>query len=138
MLFVRHLQHPFVTEFNERGCRVSLREQIDRMKRKKASDDYEYSGSEEDPSLEQPTIRRHGAGGATGGGALSPTTSGVSIGEDEDDEEEDEFTGQETLMTGRGGPTGEFSDQDTLVIREGQSGVSVWEGLVVCMWGSQG
>ncbi len=133
---------------------MSLREQIDRMKRKKASDDYEYSGSEEDPSLEQPTIKKHGAGGATGGGALSPTTSGVSIGEDEDDEEEDEFTGQETLMTGRGGPTGEFSDQDTLVIREGQSGVSVWEGaccvyvgqsgvsvwegLVVCMWGSQG
>ncbi len=116
------LQHPFVTEFNERGVRISLREQIDRMKRKKASDDDEYSGSEEDPSLEQPTIKKHGAGG--GGGALSPTKSGVSIGEEEDDEEEDEFGGQETLVTGRGGPQGEFSDQDTMIIREGLTPVS--------------
>jgi len=117
------IQHPFVTEFNERSVRISIREQIDRMKRKKASDDYEYSGSEEDPSLEQPTIRRQGEAAASGG-ALSPTTSGTSIGEDEDEEEEDEFGGQETMVTGRPGPTGEFSDQDTLVIREGQTGVS--------------
>ena len=109
-----------------------MREQIDRMKRKKASDDYEYSGSEEDPSLEQPTIKKHGAGG----GALSPTTSGTSIGEEEDDEEEDEFGGQETLVTGRGAPQGEFSDQDTMIIREGQAQVRgvMRGGALTCSW----
>lgn len=124
------LRHPFVTEFNERSVRVSIREQIDRMKRKKASDDYEYSGSEEDPSLEQPTIKKGGGAGGQGG-ALSPTTSGVSIGEDEDEEEEDEFSGQETLMTGQSGPSGEFSEQDTLVIREGQAGATAMSSAVM-------
>ena len=118
-------QHPFVTEFNDRSVRISIREQIDRMKRKKTSEDYEYSGSDEDPSLEQPTIKKHGGAAGQGGGALSPTTSGVSIGEEEDEEEEDEF-GQETLMTGQGGRSGEFSEQDTLVIREGQVCVCGW------------
>ena len=50
----------------------------------------------------------------------------MSVGEDEDEEEEDEFAGNETLITPRPGQRDpDFSDQDTLVIREGQPGVSL-------------
>lgn len=54
-------QHPFVSEFNERLARVQIKDQIDRMKRKKITDEYEWSGSDEGgDSLEQPTIKKGG------------------------------------------------------------------------------
>ena len=47
------------------------------------------------------------------------------LGDDDDEEEEDEFGGQETLVTARPSkPEAEFSQQDTLVIREDQPRVS--------------
>lgn len=43
------------------------------------------------------------------------------LGDDDDEEEEDEFGGQETLVTARAAKAeSEFSQQDTLVIREDQ------------------
>ena len=53
-----------------------------------------------------------------GGGAspLSPTRG--HLGDEEEEEEEDEFGGQDTLMTRPGRGEAEFSQQDTLVIRE--------------------
>ena len=43
------------------------------------------------------------------------------IGDDDEEEEEDEFGGQETLVTARPSKAeSEFSQQDTLVIREDQ------------------
>ena len=62
-----------------------------------------------------------GRGGAS---PLSPTRESVAIGDEEEEEEEDEFGGQETLVTHRRGDT-EFSQQDTLVIREDQPGINV-------------
>ena len=56
-------QHPFVTDFNERSVRIQLKDQIDRMRRKKLTDDYEYSGSDEEGgSLDPPTIKKGGEG----------------------------------------------------------------------------
>ncbi|XP_065888960.1 serine/threonine-protein kinase mig-15-like isoform X2 [Dysidea avara] len=55
------LRHPFVTEFSERQVRIQIKEQIDRMKRKKASETagYVYSGSEDegDPTIAGGTIK---------------------------------------------------------------------------------
>ena len=52
-----------MTEFNERNVRIQIKDQIDRMKRKKLSDDYEFSGSDEEgSSLDPPTIKKQGAG----------------------------------------------------------------------------
>ncbi len=62
--------------------------------------------------------------GGRGGGAspLSPTRA---LGDEEEEEEEEEFGGQATLVTARPGKVeSEFSQQDTLVIRENQ-GVSL-------------
>ena len=57
------LQHPFVTEFTERQVRIQIKDQIDRMKRKKIADEYEYSGSDEEGgSLDPPTVKKHGDG----------------------------------------------------------------------------
>ena len=114
-----------------------MKDQIDRMKRKKWTDEFEYSGSDEEPggSLEPPTIRKHGGGfhlefmgvirlecsfseGVRGG--ASPR------GDDDDEEDEDEFGGQETLVTGARTRQleSDFNQQETLVIRE-DHGVSV-------------
>lgn len=142
-----------MTEFHERSIRIQIKDQIDRMKFKKQSGDYEYSGSDEEgSSLDPPTIRKQkegdthltvllllyllsnslslpelvGSGGRDSGGALSPSKSGVSIGEDEEEEEEDELTEHATLVTPRSGQRDQdFSEQDTLIIREGQPGVSL-------------
>lgn len=47
------------------------------------------------------------------------------LGDEDEEEEEDEFGGQETLVTARPPkPEAEFSQQDTLVIREDQPRVS--------------
>ena len=57
------IQHPFITDFNERQVRIQIKDQIDRMKRKKSSDEYEYSGSDEEGgSLDPPTVRKQGDG----------------------------------------------------------------------------
>ena len=60
-------------------------------------------------------------------GGLSPIspTRGGPLGDEEEEEEEDEFGGQETLVTAAraGRVESEFSQQDTLIIREEQ-GVS--------------
>ena len=56
-------------------------------------------------------------GGRSGASPLSPTRG--QLGDEDEEEEEDEFGGQETLVTAR--PVraeAEFSQQDTLVIRE--------------------
>lgn len=43
--------------------RIQIKDQIDRMKRKKISDEYEYSGSDEEGgSLDPPTVRKQGDG----------------------------------------------------------------------------
>ena len=43
--------------------RIQIKDQIDRMKRKKATDVYDLSGSDEEGgSLEPPTIRKPGGG----------------------------------------------------------------------------
>lgn len=123
------LRHPFITDFNERQVRIQIKDQIDRMKRKKISDEYEYSGSDEEGgSLDPPTVRKQGDELRSGAAALSPTR-------DEDEEEdEDEFGGQDTIMSARPGRADEFSasgesslaqyTQDTLVIHEDQPEVS--------------
>lgn len=65
-------QHPFVTDFNERSVRIQIKEQIDRMKRKKTSDEFDYSGSDEEGgSLDPPTIKKQGDG-RLGWGGKSP------------------------------------------------------------------
>ncbi len=52
-----------MTDFNERQVRIQIKDQIDRMKRKKISDEYEYSGSDEEGgSLDLPTVKKHGDG----------------------------------------------------------------------------
>ena len=71
------------------------------------------------------------ASDASRGGA-SPMSPSRPVAEEEEEEEEEEFGGQETLMTtthgagasGSGGRGGDFTQQDTLVIHEGQQGVS--------------
>ena len=60
-MYVSSPQHPFVTDFSERVARIQIKDQIDRMKRKKVLDEYEWSGSDEGgDSLEQPTIKKGG------------------------------------------------------------------------------
>ena len=55
------LQHPFVTEFNERLVRIQMKDQIDIMKRKKISPTEQYSSGEgEGDSLDPPTIKKPG------------------------------------------------------------------------------
>ena len=50
-----------MTDFSERTARIQIKDQIDRMKRKKVQDEYEWSGSDEGgDSLEQPTIKKGG------------------------------------------------------------------------------
>ena len=50
-----------MTDFSERSARIQIKDQIDRMKRKKVQDEYEWSGSDEGgDSLEQPTIKKGG------------------------------------------------------------------------------
>lgn len=57
--------------------------------------------------------------GVRGGGASPLSPMRGPVGEEEEEEEEDEFGGQETLITARTGKAeSEFSQQDTLVIRE--------------------
>ena len=54
-------QHPFITELNERSVRIQIKDQIDRMKRKKLTDVYDMSGSDEEGgSLDPPTVRKQG------------------------------------------------------------------------------
>ncbi len=54
-------QHPFVTEFNERQVRIQIKDQIDRMKRKKISDENQYRGSDEEGrTLDMPTVKKNG------------------------------------------------------------------------------
>ncbi len=53
-----------------------------------------------------------------GHGAASPLSP--MRGDEEEEEEEDEFGGQETLVTAARAGKAEFSQQDTLVIREEQ------------------
>ncbi len=56
---------------------------------------------------------------------MSPTRESAMLGDDDEEEEEDEFGGQETLVTARPPKAeAEFSQQDTLVIREDQPRVS--------------
>ena len=57
-------QHPFTVEFVERQVRIQIKDQIDRMKRRKV-DEYEYSGSDEGSgggSLDHPTIKKSDEG----------------------------------------------------------------------------
>ena len=59
-----HTQHPFTVEFVERQVRIQIKDQIDRMKRRKV-DEYEYSGSDEESgggSLDHPTIKKSDEG----------------------------------------------------------------------------
>ena len=59
-----HTQHPFTVEFVERQVRIQIKDQIDRMKRRKV-DEYEYSGSDEEyggGSLYHPTIKKSDEG----------------------------------------------------------------------------
>ena len=59
-------------------------------------------------------------------GAMSPSRESALIGDDDEEEEDDEFGGQETLVTARPAKAeSEFSQQDTLVIREDQPRASV-------------
>ena len=52
-----------MTDFSERQVRIQIKDQIDRMKRKKISDEFEYSGSDEEGgSLDPPTVKKHGDG----------------------------------------------------------------------------
>jgi hypothetical protein len=56
---------------------------------------------------------------------MSPTRESAILGDEDEEEEEDEFGGQETLVTARPPKAeAEFSQQDTLVIREDQPRVS--------------
>ena len=70
MLTLPHPQHPFSVEFVERQVRVQIKDQIDRMKRRKV-DEYEYSGSDEEGSgggsLDHPTIKKSDEGVAISG-----------------------------------------------------------------------
>ena len=60
------------------------------------------------------------------GAALSPSRESALIGDEDEEEEDDEFGGQETLVTARAAKAeSEFSQQDTLVIREDQPRVSM-------------
>ena len=62
-LVATHTQHPFVTDFSDRQVRIQIKDQIDRMKRKKQLDEYEWSGSEDEGgSLDPPTVKKHGEG----------------------------------------------------------------------------
>ena len=54
-------------------------------------------------------------------GPMSPTRESAVLGDEEEEEEEEEFGNQETLVTARPAKAeAEFSQQDTLVIREDQ------------------
>lgn len=55
------MQHPLITELNERSVRIQIKDQIDRMKRKKLTEMYDLSGSDEEGgSLDPPTIKKQG------------------------------------------------------------------------------
>ena len=56
-------QHPLVNDFPERQVRIQMKEQIDRMKRRKILVDDEFVASDEGDSLEQPTIKKNVDGG---------------------------------------------------------------------------
>ena len=50
-----------ITDLNERSVRIQMKDQIDRMKRKKLTDVYDMSGSDEEGgSLDPPTVRKNG------------------------------------------------------------------------------
>ena len=67
------LQHPFVTEFNERAVRVQMKDQLDRMKREIRYFDDPLS-DEEGGSLDPPTVKKHGEDASRAGPtAMSPT-----------------------------------------------------------------
>ena len=67
-----------------------------------------------------PPIDPHGVPGP-----MSPTRESAMLGDEDEEEEDDEFGGQETLVTARPPKAeAEFSQQDTLVIREDQPRVS--------------
>ncbi|XP_019864172.1 PREDICTED: misshapen-like kinase 1 [Amphimedon queenslandica] len=87
------LRHPFVNDFPERQVRIQMKDQIDRMKRKKVMDD--HLSSDEEGSLEQPTIKK-GGGDTTGSGGKPKT-------EDEDDDDDDDILGAagDTILTTR-------------------------------------
>ena len=52
-----------MTDFSDRQVRIQIKDQIDRMKRKKQLDEYEWSGSEDEgSSLDPPTVKKHGEG----------------------------------------------------------------------------
>ena len=60
-IFLLLVQHPLITELPERNVRIQIKDQIDRMRRKKLTEEYEYSGSDEEPgSLDPPTIKKQG------------------------------------------------------------------------------
>lgn len=82
-----------------------------------------------------PCVTLPGPDGRGGAGPMSPTRESVAMGDEDEEEEEDEFGGQETLVTPRSGKAeSEFSQQDTLVIREDQAGVRRERGRIcVCM-----
>ena len=65
-------------------------------------------------------------------GPMSPTRESAILGDEDEEEEEDEFGGQETLVTARPPKAeSEFSQQDTLVIREDQPRVKMLKEILV-------
>lgn len=68
------MQHPFVTEFNERAVRVQVKDQLDRVKREVRQHFDEPLSDEEGGSLDPPTVKKHGEDAARPGPmAVSPT-----------------------------------------------------------------
>lgn len=64
---------------------------------------------------------------------MSPTRESAILGDEDEEEEDEEFGGQETLVTARSAKAeAEFSQQDTLVIREDQPRVSKWRNTCTC------
>eukprot|EP00731_Ephydatia_muelleri_P029555 Em0021g78a len=111
------LKHPFSVEFVERQVRVQIKDQIDRMKRRKV-DEYEYSGSDEEGSgggsLDHPTIKKSDEDIAKPN-VPPPAASPTKAHDEDEDEEEEEFGGHDTmLIRGSSHPYA----QDTLVIHE--------------------
>eukprot|EP00731_Ephydatia_muelleri_P029557 Em0021g80a len=97
------LKHPFSVEFVERQVRVQIKDQIDRMKRRKV-DEYEYSGSDEEGSgggsLDHPTIKKSDEDIAKPN-VPPPAASPTKAHDEDEDEEEEEFGGHDTMVTAR-------------------------------------
>jgi serine/threonine protein kinase len=69
------LRHPFVNDFSERQVRIQMKDQIDRMKRKKVVEDDISPGLSDEggDSLEQPTIRKAETGSNSSGSLGRPS-----------------------------------------------------------------